>query len=114
MSVAGGDGFYADALGDVFRASSVSANAGGGGGLRLQDPGMRAIAEEESAHVCQSCRSGMSCQQGRSQFDSSSGGGGGIHEAQQDSTHSITQLGNLVAAGQLDLGLEGQLGSHGI
>lgn len=49
---------------------------------------------------------------GRFKYDSSNSVV--VHEAWQDSTHSISQLGDLVAAGQLDLGLEGQLGSHGI
>lgn len=33
-------------------------------------------------------------------------------KAKQDKTHAVSQLGDLMAAGQLDLGLEGQLGSH--
>lgn len=35
-------------------------------------------------------------------------------QARGDRTHAVSQLRDLLAGGQLDLGLEGQLGSHGV
>lgn len=58
VSVAGIDGFYADALCDVFGASSVSAKAG-----EVPRPGNTRTGAEEGSHVCQSCVQGISCQQ---------------------------------------------------
>lgn len=57
VSVAGVDGFYADALCDIFGASSVSAKAG-----ETPRPGTMSTGAEGS-HVCQSCVQGISCQQ---------------------------------------------------
>lgn len=106
VSVAGVDGFYADALSNVFRASSVSARPGEAPGRRHEGDSRGGFSRLPELHV------GHLMSAGRVKYNSSNGGV--IHEAWQDSTHSISQLGDLVAAGQLDLGLEGQLGSHGI
>lgn len=106
MSVADVDGFYADALSNVFRASSVSARPGEAPRTRHEGDSRGGLSRLPELGV------GHFMSAGRVKYDSSNNVV--VHEAWQDSTHSISQLGDLVAAGQLDLGLEGQLGSHGV
>lgn len=96
MSVAGVDGFYADALGNIFRASRVLVKAGEARDFRHEDESRGGFSRLPELHA--GCVVSA----------------GGFTKAQADSTHAVSQLGDLVAAGQLDLGLEGQLGSHSV
>lgn len=106
MSVAGVDGFYADALGNVFRASRVLVKAGEARNFRHEDASRGGFSRLPELHV------GRVVSAGRFQYPATMAGG--FTKAQLDSTHAVSQLGDLVAAGQFDLGLEGQLGSHGV
>jgi len=57
VSVADVDGFYADALGNIFRASSVLVKIR----VRLRDQALVLRPRRGSSHVCHSCMWGISC-----------------------------------------------------
>lgn len=58
MSVAGVDGFYADALGNIFRASRVSAKVGEAPRFRHEDESRGGFSRLPELHVGACCVSG--------------------------------------------------------
>lgn len=68
VSVAGVDGLYADALGNVFRASRVSAKAGEARNSRREDESRGGFSRLPELHV------GRVVSAGRSQYTANNGG----------------------------------------